>query len=627
MEVEDHRLDYRMPLTGGQSADNSIKVPGWIWRFRWWIFGTMLAFYLIAFNGQWRIGRDGALYRGMGHSLATGHGFGYSEFGRRQIYPGLPLLLAGLEKIFGVWALPPILIMHLAALGCLITTYKLVSLRYSRWLAICVTALVGFNGWFMELTNEILTDMPFLLGLLLALYGWERLRIWGVGEKPAGDAAGAIQRAEKRPWISLIILLLGLGLAAIMRPTFWILAIAWVLVCIRGLVAGPRRKFYGICFGVLIVVWLAAFVADPRVKGFNPLGGGYERDAIHSLQRAGATIAKQLPELLSAELSHSFFGEQWGPGLTQAMSLIVLAASLLLWRTNPLWPLLIFLTVMATLMMTTVPRYYTMVLPLLALAWMLLAIEIARRVPVRLADTVLLAAVTLVFVPSVARCVKLIGEQHHLNRDAREGEDPKWKYVTDMGEVVRANVPPGAKVIGPGATIMSYVSDRQVLMWRDLVPDNLPPAEYPQRLAKLGIQYAIFPPNLYHKAERPIRDLMEHGVIVPVRRVARTREMVLAQVKIVKPPGDWTVSPLVDVMTTQGIRTAPTATKPAILRPKPTPEVLARRLQQAERNERHVKATKKLAAFRKARRTQRNPATAPAASTPPITPATQPALP
>jgi hypothetical protein len=615
MHVDGHRLEYNALPAPGRTAVTQIKFPHWVTKYRWWIFTTLFVFYAIAFTGDWRIGRDSALYRGMGHGLATGHGFGYSEFGKRQIYPGLPLMLAGLEKAFGGSAVPPLIVMHLMALGCLITTYKLVSLRFSQWLAICVTVLVGFNGWFVELANEILTDIPFLFGLLLALYGWERLRIWGIGEKPSGEASVVIERASKHPWASLCILLIGLALAAVMRPTFWIVGAAWGIVCVWGLLAGPGRKFYAICLSVLLIVWIAVLLLDPRVKGFNPLGGGYEREAVHSIQRAGEAFTKQFPEMLSGQLAYSLFGSKWGPGLTEVMTVIALAASLMLLRINPLWTLLIALTVITTLIMTTVPRYYTMVMPLMVLAWMLLAIEIAWRVPVKLADTVLILATALIFVPSVSRVCKVIGEQRHLNRDAQESDAPKWKHVLAMADIVRKNIPQEAKVIGPGATIMRYVSDRQVLMWRDLMPTNVPPQEYPQHLAKLNITYAIFPPTVYRKGEGPIRDLMEHGVIVPVRRISRTREMVLAQVQIVIPPGDWQQSPMVDVMTPHGVRTVATTTQPAILKKKAVADA-SKKIQQNEREKRLIKAKKKLAAMKKYTKAKRSGTTHPAIPAP-----------
>ena len=162
-----------------------------------------------------------------------------------------------------------------------------------------------------------------------------------------------------------------------MPPTFLILAMAWGLVCVWGLFAGPNRRFYIICLAVLVIVWLAAALSDPRVRGFKPLSGGYEQDAINSLRQAAQNIRKNLPELTGTEMNFSFFGQKWWPdgfvvrghyipGMTDIMSVLVILSALLLWRVNPLWTLLIFLTIAVTLVMTVAPRYYIMVLPLLA---------------------------------------------------------------------------------------------------------------------------------------------------------------------------------------------------------------------------------------------------------------------
>src|SRR5438552_18847154 len=97
MEVDAHRLEYASPVAPTATPE---QFGPWIIRHRWWMLGTILVVYALSFTGEWRIGRDSALYRGLGHTLATGRGFTFSEFGRRQIYPGLPVMLAGLEPLF-----------------------------------------------------------------------------------------------------------------------------------------------------------------------------------------------------------------------------------------------------------------------------------------------------------------------------------------------------------------------------------------------------------------------------------------------------------------------------------------------------------------------------------------------
>ncbi|HYO11431.1 MAG TPA: hypothetical protein VER17_20875 [Tepidisphaeraceae bacterium] len=679
-----------MPLP--DPAPQRVRAPltDAIVRHRNVLWGTLVVVYLLAFNGTWRVGRDSALYRGLADSLANGHGYTFGEFGSRQIYPGLPVLLAGLQKLFGRSDLPPILLIHAFAFGALLFTYKLVRLRYPQWVATIVTFAVGINGWFLELTNEIRDDVPFLFGMLMALYGWERLRIAilersaGAAESDAGeanppatailsDAAGAgrsegggaatdvVDYAQPRPasdradrrrdiFRSLIYLFVGLAIAAVMRPTFWILAIAWVLVCIRGLVAGPRRRFYALCLGVLLLVWAAMALADPRVRGFNPLQGGYERDAMAALQRVSLTLGQTLPKMLRSEFAYGFFGQQWVPGVTQLMSLVAIFASLLLFRRNPLWTLLVLMTVAVTLLMAPIPRYYVMVLPLLMLAWVLLSSEVALRVPHRWLEVALLAGICAVCVPNFVRCCKVIGEQRGWNRSA--GDAPKWQYVVEMSRAVKELVPPGEKVIAPGATIMSYLSGREVVMQRDILPasDKKKPHQWPAHLAALNIRYAVFPSRLYKEGERSIRELMDRGVIVPVERKAVVGDMVLARVEVVVPPPgkNWKDQPVsvtpFTKKTTAGGTTRPSAAKLA----KKKRQLAAARREKSERKafvaarqkkqiklarqqrqvaaEKQAKKLKQAAQLRKQRRAAaaRRAAKAAAATQPVTQPATRP---
>ena len=620
-------------------------------RRRWWFFGGLVVLYALTFTGQWRVGRDSALYRGLGHTLAIGKGFTFSTFGRQQIYPGLPVMLAGLERTFGSTAVPALLIMQACAVGCLITTYKLVSLRFPKWVAVAVTFCMGVNGWFLQLSNEILTDIPFLFGMLLALYGWERLRAGS--SPPPRDENGDDEPAPTRQrhwWKSLVILLVGLALAASMRPTFWILAGCWMAICIWGLIVGPRRGFYALCLGVLLTVWIAAMLLDPRVKGFNPLGGGYERDAVNALdsEHLIAGITRHAVEMIRREFAFAFFGQLWFPPLTEILTVVAIGASLLLWRINPLWTILVLATIATTIVMNAVPRYYIMVLPLLLIAWIMLWQRLARFVPPRWSDAVLLAGLLGVACMGFARCCKVIGEQHHLNR-SEEDEGPKWKAVLEMGDVIRERVPQDGKVIGPAATIMAYASDRTVLMQRDLWPENLPPTQIPAHLQKLGIEYAVFPPVFYRKGDRVIRDLMERGVIVPVERVGRTQEMVLAKIRIENPPRDWRERPMADVMTAKGMRMVATATRPATMQYKKPPttaqvrraakarrQAQIARIQRQEKEKRQMvaarrkmqeKKRKHTAATQRAARLATQPATTQPSTPPPLEhppPATQP---
>src|SRR5437773_771723 len=58
----------------------------------------------------------------------------------------------------------------------LLLVYRLIERNYPKWIAICVVVCMGTNSWFVRLSHEVLTDMPFLLGAIAALLGWDMLR-------------------------------------------------------------------------------------------------------------------------------------------------------------------------------------------------------------------------------------------------------------------------------------------------------------------------------------------------------------------------------------------------------------------------------------------------------------------
>jgi hypothetical protein len=298
-----------------------------------------------------------------------------------------------------------------------------------------------------------------------------------------------------------------------------------------------------VCLGILLAAFVIVTLA--RTRSFNPFAGGYEQEALSTIRHVWDNLLVNVPKMLSSAMAYGFFGQKWFPGLTELMNLLAIGSALLLLRREPLWTLLVFGCVAVTLVMIAIPRYYVMVLPLMALAWILLTTEVALRVPHRWLEVALLAGICMLVLPNVARCCKVIGEQRGWNRSSAE-EGPRWQYVMEMSKLVHDLVPPDQKVIGPGASIMSYLSERQVVMQRDILDPRKPQKNWPQSLKDQRIGYAVFPSRLYKEGERSIRELMDRGVIVPVTREAVVGEMVLAKVEIVVPEAgkNWKDQPI-----------------------------------------------------------------------------------
>src|ERR1041385_4501173 len=121
MEAEGNRTDGGLFAVGPnhKQITGLEGVTAAIVRYQNVFFVLIALMCVAAFNGRWRVNPDTALYRGIAHNLATGHGYTFAHQTERWAYPGLPLMLAGLEKLFGTSPLWPILLMHLMTAGCI----------------------------------------------------------------------------------------------------------------------------------------------------------------------------------------------------------------------------------------------------------------------------------------------------------------------------------------------------------------------------------------------------------------------------------------------------------------------------------------------------------------------------
>jgi hypothetical protein len=434
----------------------------WVARYRWPIFALISLLYIASFNGQWRVGRDSALYRAVARNLADGHGFTFNGKRERHAYPGLPLLLAGVNKIFGddpLRPIPALLLMIACALAILVVVYRLVLVHFPRWMAVMVTCGLAINWRFLQQTHELMTDLPFTLGVCLALLGFERLRL----SKGIRSAAWGIALSSA-----------GLGLAAVMRPTFWFLAGAWALACCWGLWRGPRRWPCAAALSILLLPAIAFIAYDPRTRSASFLAGRYEEDAARAISELNeASWWPRLTTILDSHFTEILFGTEILPGFDTAISLTFIAAGLWLARRVPLWGLLIAITIGSTYLLgSSVPRYYLMILPLILLGWTVAVDAVLRRVAhwrrARIASlAVLFFGFTTISVANVVKDLGLIAQQHGLTSDGRRPflevyRNGRMLRVVNMSRVLSQRASPDARILGPEPRIMSYLSGRRV---------------------------------------------------------------------------------------------------------------------------------------------------------------------
>jgi hypothetical protein len=515
-----------------------------ILRHRLALYVVLAITGLAAFNGQWRAGRDSAAFRGIARNLVRHHTYEYrpkiheaqAYYDKQDtLYPGFPIVLAGLQIMFGEGVVAPLMLMYAVAVGTLLLVYRLCRLYVSEWLAVTVVVLLGLNSFYLEHANEVLSDLPFLFGLVLALYGFELLRRAQTGRQWAGAISAAAG---------------GLVLAASLRPTFWFLALAWLAACGWGLIRGrhalpdgtKRRGPYAVALAMFLFVFIAMVVLDPRTK--NPVGTGYESRLVQKVSRTREflrAVPRNLRRTLVEHVPAAFFGTTVKTRSTvlrvvaAAYSLMVIGGGAWLVRRNVLWGVLVVTSVGSFVMLGDNPRYYLMITPLLLLGWGLFCAEVARRMGQwrHMPALAMAWGLGIVFVPNLGRDLDFIREQrgfdtHLRHRSFLEVYRGKVEPTYRTADLLRRFTRPEQRILGPESTVTTFLADRSVYGLNRLLPENDHGA-WPKRLADLHFDYVLFPPagqratSLYEK-ERLGAEAIDGGILVPTREVARTSD-------------------------------------------------------------------------------------------------------
>ena len=578
---------------------------------------------IISFNGRWRMGLDSSIYRGLARSIADGHGYRFGEFGTHQIYPGLPVLLAGITRVFGEHVfrpVAPLLLMVTMSLLTMAMIYRLIARSYPQWMAIIVTTFMATNFWFVKLSHELLTDIPFLLGSIATLLGWDLLK--------SAETKGSRARAAA-------LMVFGLAVAAVMRPTFWILCLALLVTWTWGLLRGFFKggwKLYACCLAVLVLLCVTFWKIDPRTAGgWHPLSGGYEAEMLESLQEGKAPdmdadtsseplrarVGREFKQLVTEHLPASFLGQQLPTIPNVILSAVLIGSAILVARKQPLWAMFIVFSIGVTVTLSTAPRYYVMIMPFVLLGAFLVLHKVCGWIGGGWADAVFGIGLLLLLILNIAKIVPFVYEQQRVPfyepglRYYDHYRGGKFVPVMHLADLIREEVPPGARVVTPSAQIVRYLSDREVMMERELLPARKGQRHYPERLAAANLTYAAFPAKIYQDKEPMLASLIKHGVITAGRTIGVTTDGIrLSQAIILNPPGDWTkASPPSTKPTTRHAKTA--STHPTTAKAKPTTRKRAQQKALKLRKQKRMAATTQSTRKKKKKRPTSAATTAP----------------
>ena len=569
-----HRTAPSLPDPGWLTAP-STPFTRWLVRWRLVFFGLIGLLIVLPFNAQWRLGLDSSIYRGVAENIASGNGYVFAGRPQTLVYPGLPYLLAGFEKLWPSSVVAPLVLNNILALLTLWVIYRLILTRYPVWIAVVVTCGVGINIMFVQQAQELMTDLPFLFATMVALLGWERLGI-----------ATTLQRRVT----SSIFMVFGLFMAATLRPTFFVIAAAFVLVALYRM-ARYRERRWLISLCVMTGVMLAFALIDPRVRGMNPFRGGYEQQFINGIATLSQRLNENAGRLFTHELTEAFCNEPlWYFGLPFA--LLLLGGAALLTRRQPLWGLQVFILTGVMLVMSDVPRYYVMVLPQLWLGFVLVLLWLTQKSPLWARDWTLFTLISFVNCFNLGGHLGLWREQH-IGEFVDSYRNGDCKPLIELAGVIHDRVAPGEVVIAPQAQLVAFLSKRDVLGSKMLEFDTAPMNKYPKLIQSAGPKYVVGPASMYVQKDVLLHRLLMKGVVSPGRLWLTTPSgLWIAEAHVNVPVGNWK-----DLPTTQP---RPIADRP----PKRvlTSEQLARRELRQRRLNKQIRADR---AEREARK-QRN---------------------
>jgi hypothetical protein len=140
-----------------------VDSPALLSRRRGLVCLLIVAVYMLGVCPMWWPTSDSALYLSLSHSLAEGDGFVYNGARHTLVTPGLPVVLAGLERLFGPGYLAGNMFTALCGLGALMMMYLSVRKFGDDSIAFAVVLVTALGYPFYSNSHRILTQIPFAL--------------------------------------------------------------------------------------------------------------------------------------------------------------------------------------------------------------------------------------------------------------------------------------------------------------------------------------------------------------------------------------------------------------------------------------------------------------------------------
>ena len=421
-------------------------------RLRWGLFLLILLAYLMGFNGQWRINEDSALYLTLARNVASGDGYKLEGQPHDAVEPAGPYLFAGLMRAAGNHAIPHIqLAILLMSIVALAMVYALVRLRFDRPHAVTLVVLLAATHLFYQHAFYVTTELPFLLGMLAFLIGYERL--W--------------RTPDRWTWTNWLLMAAGLMVMLTARPAAITFLVAMGLTALWFIIRGPHRLSH-IMIAVMAVACFAGFKAiDPRRPTLaEPVAAEARIFDLFARKPAGLIeqiFTDRLPALFEHATPMSLTSTALGVGFSSLFTLAIIVACVLLTRKRALWGVWLLATFVQMIVLYPHQRYFVPILPLLLVAVWAGMVRLCRAIAEPWSGVSAASVLALLMGWNIARISMLIIEQRSTPFLAHY-EDGRFETLQAMANHVRDAVPKAdALVLASDPRAMHYFSGRPTI--------------------------------------------------------------------------------------------------------------------------------------------------------------------
>ena len=309
----------RQQETDGPAAAAWIGGQGKLCPRRLVVWSLIVVVYLIGVSPMWWPTSDSALYLSLSHSLAEGRGFVSNGEPHALVTPGLPLVLAGLERAFGPGYWAGNMFTALCGLGAVALIYLSVRRLSDDSIAFAVAVVTALSYPFYSNSHRILTQIPFVL------------LFWGM-------FYACLRRREGSAWWGVSIAVLSVLSIVIRAPGLLLVGPLGVGLFFNGDRSGGTRRLrwcsvamLGPMFIIAGAMLAVSWVRSGELPGYlsyalGVLGGGGVGGRVFAVGQAASRMPDVVTKLLVGQRGLLPLGVLTGG--------VIVAGMVHLWRSN-----------------------------------------------------------------------------------------------------------------------------------------------------------------------------------------------------------------------------------------------------------------------------------------------------